>query len=182
MRNYSQDYPGFVNPPDAAFPQGSPKNATTDTAEDGTPVEEKWVGDLWGFLQSVMADAGETPNGQTESVSNPQVLNALKKSIGAPARAYANATSSRAFGVPEVNNTGSELLVSVNDNGAGAGVSLQITINGTTYNQVGGGSSPANIRRATGQFTVPIGATYEVNAIGGGVLEFWSECGVNLNV
>jgi len=81
MRKYNEDYAGFVNPPDSANPYGSPKNATTDTAEDGTPVEEKWVGDVWGFLQSIMVDAGETPNGQTESVANPQVLNALKKSI-----------------------------------------------------------------------------------------------------
>ncbi|AUR82875.1 hypothetical protein NVP1029O_42 [Vibrio phage 1.029.O._10N.261.55.A7] len=80
MRNYSADYPGFVNPPDAAYPQGSPKNATTDTAEDGTPVEEKWVGDYWGLAQSAMAQAGDTPNGQTDSVSNPQILTAIQKS------------------------------------------------------------------------------------------------------
>lgn len=79
MRDYSQDYPGFVNPPDAAYPQGSPKNATTDTAEDGTPVEEKWVGDVWGFLQSIMSEAGTSVNGQTESVSNPQLITAIKK-------------------------------------------------------------------------------------------------------
>ena len=79
MRNYSKDYPGFVNAPNAAYPQGSPKNATTDTAEDGTPVEQGWVADQWGFMQSVMHEAGDTPNEQSESVSNPQVLNALKK-------------------------------------------------------------------------------------------------------
>lgn len=79
MRNYSKDYPGFVNAPDAAYPQGSPKNATTDTAEDGTPVEQGWVADQWGFMQSVMHEAGDTPNEQSESVSNPQVLTALKK-------------------------------------------------------------------------------------------------------
>lgn len=79
MRNYSKDYPGFVNAPDAAYPQGSPKNATTDTAEDGTPVEQGWVADQWGFMQSVMYEAGDTPNEQSESVSNPQILTALKK-------------------------------------------------------------------------------------------------------
>ena len=79
MRNYGIDYPGFVNPPDQAYPYSSPKNATTDTAEDGTPVEEKWVGDVWGFFQSAVSEAGITPNGQTESVSNPQILSAIKK-------------------------------------------------------------------------------------------------------
>jgi len=79
MRKYNEDYAGFVNPPDAAYPNGSPKNATTDTAEDGTPVEEKWVGDVWGFFQSIITEAGETPNGQTESAANPQILSALIK-------------------------------------------------------------------------------------------------------
>lgn len=82
MRNYGADYQGFVNPPDSAYPYSSPKNATTDTAEDGTPVEEKWVGDVWGFFQSIAAEAAVTPNGQTESVSNPQILSMLKSIIG----------------------------------------------------------------------------------------------------
>lgn len=88
MRNYAQDYPGFVNPPDAAYPQGSPKNATTDTAEDGTPVEQGWVGDVWGFNQSIMAESGVAPNGQTESVSNPQILTALKNVISNDGKSY----------------------------------------------------------------------------------------------
>ncbi|WPH64010.1 tail tubular protein [Vibrio phage vB_VpP_1] len=79
MRKYNEDYAGFVNPPNAAYPYGSPKNATTDTAENGTPVEEKWVGDAWGFFQSVVDEAGITPNGQTESVANPQILEGIKK-------------------------------------------------------------------------------------------------------
>lgn len=91
MRNYGVDYPGFVNPPDAAYPYSSPKNATTDTAEDGTPVEEKWVGDVWGFNQSVMSEAGVTPNGQTESVSNPQILTALKSVIESDGKTYREA-------------------------------------------------------------------------------------------
>lgn len=85
MRNYGVDYPGFVNPPDSAYPYSSPKNATTDTSEDGTPVEEKWVGDVWGFFQSAVSQAGVTPNGQTESVANPQILSAIQKSTLAKA-------------------------------------------------------------------------------------------------
>lgn len=81
MRNYAQDYPGFVNPPDDAYPQGSPKNATTDTAEDGTPVEQGWVGDVWGFFQSLASEGGVAPNGQTESLANPQLVDALKSVI-----------------------------------------------------------------------------------------------------
>lgn len=80
MKKYNEDYSGFVNPPTAAYPYGSPKNATTDTAEDGTPVEAGWVSDAWGFFQSAVDEAGITPNGQAESVANPQILGALKKS------------------------------------------------------------------------------------------------------
>lgn len=79
MKKYSEDYPGFVNPPTDAYPYGSPKNATTDTSEDGTPVEAGWVSDVWGFIQSIVKEAGVVPNGNADSVANPQILSALKK-------------------------------------------------------------------------------------------------------
>lgn len=78
MKKWSDIYGNTANPPTTAFPFGSAKNSTTETSEDGTPIDDQLVNDPYGFMTSVMAEGGITPNGQSESKSNPQVLTALK--------------------------------------------------------------------------------------------------------
>ena len=88
MINYGIKYAGFVNAPNAAYPWASAKNSTTDTSEDGYPIEEAGVNDVIGFHSSIMAEAGDAPNGQPDSVANPQLLGALKKVINVDQRSY----------------------------------------------------------------------------------------------
>lgn len=79
MINVSTVYPGKTAAPDAAYPQGSAQNITTPGDGIGTPLEEQWVNDVFGFFQAAINEAGITPNGTPDSVSNPQILNAVKR-------------------------------------------------------------------------------------------------------
>jgi hypothetical protein len=49
-----------ANPPDADYPQGSFKNASTPTATDGTPVEADWANDRLGFTDWLISKGGVT--------------------------------------------------------------------------------------------------------------------------
>ena len=62
----------------AAYPQGKARNATTFQDGTGTPLERDWINDLWGFLQSLLADAAIVANGLPDEVGASQYLTALK--------------------------------------------------------------------------------------------------------
>jgi hypothetical protein len=59
---------------DAGYPQGKARNAVTFQDGSGTPLERDWVNDLWGFLQSLLANAGITPSGSPDQVGASQYL------------------------------------------------------------------------------------------------------------
>jgi hypothetical protein len=61
----------------AAYPQGKARNATTFQDGSGTPLERDWVNDLWGFLQSLLADARQAPNGLPDQVGASDYLSAV---------------------------------------------------------------------------------------------------------
>lgn len=88
-------YPGQTLVGSAAYPYGSARNV--EVAGDGTgfPLEKDWVNDVLGMLQSLLADAGVTPNRDADSVTNPQYLTALKAII--LAHAAANLDGSATF-------------------------------------------------------------------------------------
>ena len=68
-----------TNPADASYPQGSAKNSTTLTSKDGTPLEKKWVNDLWGFLQKLLNAGAVTPSGAPDTVLASDYYNAVFK-------------------------------------------------------------------------------------------------------
>lgn len=86
-------YPSNIAAVSEAYPYGAARNIITANDGTGTPLEAGWVNDLLGFIQSALADGGAVPNGTPESVSNPQVLMALKKvkELSSVAAARANA-------------------------------------------------------------------------------------------
>jgi len=88
MINPSVKYSGKINAPDANYPQGSARNITSPGDGTGTPLEEDWVNDFFGLAQSAVNDAGITPSGTPDSVTNPQILNALKKAKEFPNVAF----------------------------------------------------------------------------------------------
>jgi hypothetical protein len=63
---------------DPAYPQGKARNAGTFNDGTGTPLEKRWVNDVWGFLQSLLAYAGITPSGAPDQVGASDYLTATK--------------------------------------------------------------------------------------------------------
>lgn len=77
--NIRTTYPDQTDPESAALPFGTPRDVTTPGDNTGTPWKAGGLGgDLVGFIQSVLDAAGVVPNNTPESVSNPQILDALR--------------------------------------------------------------------------------------------------------
>lgn len=79
-----------TNPADSNYPGGSFKNASSPTATDGTPFEEKWANDMLGFMQALIALAGITPSGVPDTAISSQHLAALLQIMGQTAGAIRN--------------------------------------------------------------------------------------------
>jgi hypothetical protein len=71
----------------AAYPQGKARNAVTFQDGSGTPLEKDWVNDLWGFLQSLLAQAAILPSGSPDEVGASQYLAAVQAIAEASAAA-----------------------------------------------------------------------------------------------
>src|SRR5688572_15224562 len=71
-------YPGQVDVSDlAGWPEGRARNITVVGDGSGTPLEEQWISDLFGFEQSLLAFAGLTPSGVPDKVGASQYMDAL---------------------------------------------------------------------------------------------------------
>jgi len=74
----SSKYPGQIDTSDSsAYPQGKAQNVTTAGDGSGTPLEQDWVNDLWGFLQSLLSRANITPSGSPDEVGASDYLDAV---------------------------------------------------------------------------------------------------------
>jgi len=73
------DYTTRVDSTDPNFPQGKAINLVGAVVGTGTPVEEKWVNDVWGFQQAILNEANITPSGAPDQVGTSQYLDSLKK-------------------------------------------------------------------------------------------------------
>ena len=71
------DYTGRINSTDPEYPQGKAINIIGTTAGTGTPVEEKWLNDDWGFKQEILSEAGITPSGAPDKVGTSQYLEGI---------------------------------------------------------------------------------------------------------
>ncbi|MHA6160960.1 hypothetical protein ACX3X6_08660 [Pseudomonas sichuanensis] len=88
----NEKYPGRFNNPTADYPQGSFKNRTTPTSEDGSYFEQDWANDHLAFLSSLLAGAGFTANGDVDKVGASQYYSALIQIISSRATDYLNTT------------------------------------------------------------------------------------------
>lgn len=77
--NPTTSYPGRITAANAAYPYGSARDLTAPGDGTGTMLVSSWVNDLLGIIQSLLSEAGITPNNTSESVTNPQVLEAIKR-------------------------------------------------------------------------------------------------------
>jgi hypothetical protein len=71
----SAQYPSQTDA-DAAYPQGKARNAGAFQDGTGTPLEKSWINDIWGYLQSLLAEAEITPSGVPDEVGASDYLDA----------------------------------------------------------------------------------------------------------
>jgi hypothetical protein len=72
------EYGAQTTAPGATYPYGRARNDTDVSAHDGTPLEEKWVNDVFGFEQALLVEAEITPSGNPDTAIASQYLDALK--------------------------------------------------------------------------------------------------------
>lgn len=74
------EYPTQIDTSDpTGYPEGQAKNVGTDGDGTGTPLDKKWLSDLWGLLQSLLAATSTTPSGNPDKVGASQYLDAFKE-------------------------------------------------------------------------------------------------------
>lgn len=61
-------YPGQVLTGDPGYPYGKARNITVPGDGTGTPWEEKWVNDQFGFQQQLLNSGGKVPSGVPDAV------------------------------------------------------------------------------------------------------------------
>ena len=69
-------YSGRVAAPSAEYPFGAANPESVDGADDGFPLDYKWVREWQGFQQALITAAGDTPDGVVDDI-NGQVFNDL---------------------------------------------------------------------------------------------------------
>lgn len=74
----------YTTPASAAYPGGSFLNASAPGAEDGTPFEQKWPNDIYGFLQGLLATAGIVPSGTPDTALVSQYRDAMESLMWSP--------------------------------------------------------------------------------------------------
>lgn len=71
-------YPGQVGGATGAYPHGVPRNVSAPSAGDGTPWEEAFVKDIYGFLSKLIDDAAIVHSGVADTALASQYLEALQ--------------------------------------------------------------------------------------------------------
>lgn len=74
----------YVNstPPDADYPGGSFKDATTPASFDGTPLQKKWANDWLGFFQKLLVAGSVVASGVPDTVLASDYYTALVNIVG----------------------------------------------------------------------------------------------------
>lgn len=73
----NERYPGRFNNPTTSYPQGSFKNRTAPTAQDGSYLEQDWMNDIMGFLGRLITVSGVTLNGNVDTALSSQYYDAM---------------------------------------------------------------------------------------------------------
>lgn len=63
------------------YPFGKARDDLTPDDGTGTPLQEDWVNDLFGFQQALLAEVGSSPSGTPERVGASQYLSAIQALI-----------------------------------------------------------------------------------------------------
>lgn len=73
-----QSYPDKIAEASPEYPYGSARNITTPGDGTGTPLEQAWLNDDWGFKQALLTEADITPSGAPDTATNSQYVAAVK--------------------------------------------------------------------------------------------------------
>ncbi len=106
----------------ANYPYGKARNITTPGDGTGTPWDQIFINELWGYFQATLVEANITPDGNPETVQASQYLNAMR------AVNRADTTSAKAW---------------VNFSGTGT-VSISDSFNVSSVTDLGGGQYRVN--------------------------------------
>lgn len=63
---------------DGAYPLGKARNSGSYHDGTGTPLEKRWLNDIWGFLQALLAAAELTASGDPDELGASQYLDAVR--------------------------------------------------------------------------------------------------------
>jgi hypothetical protein len=74
----ADEYPAQTIDSDPGYPEGKARNVTVSGDNTGTPLDELWVNDMWGFFQALLAAAGITPSGDPDEVGASDYLDATQ--------------------------------------------------------------------------------------------------------
>jgi hypothetical protein len=88
----------------AGHPFGKARNDIVPGDGSGTPLEERWINDIWGFFAAALDAVEEEPNGTTEDVGESQVLDAIVALYSAGDAAVAESVSAVAADVAAVSS------------------------------------------------------------------------------
>jgi len=84
MRRPIDLYPAQVISGDPGYPHGKARNVLVLNDGTGTPLEEKWLNDVFGAFQALLVAAGITPNGAAETALSSQILDAILYFVSHP--------------------------------------------------------------------------------------------------
>ena len=75
----AEKYPGKTAGKPAEYPLGKARNISSTGDGSGTPLEQAWVNDLFGFQQAILKAADIVASGAPDTAQNSQVLEAMRK-------------------------------------------------------------------------------------------------------
>jgi hypothetical protein len=126
------EYGSKVDPADADYPLGSPKNETSPGALDGFPFEEVWLKDQAGLFQKLLSVAGITISGVPDTVLASDYYDALEQIFNKravvedPGTGTANAIDLTSLGADATSYTDGQLIIAkaAKDNGGATTLDL----------------------------------------------------------
>lgn len=98
----ASQYPGQTTPPSSTYPLGSAKDVTSPGSGDGTPLQETWLNDLWGFLQAALNAGRITASGLADTALTSQYQQAINN-IAAASNPARRITIANSLGTPTTN-------------------------------------------------------------------------------
>lgn len=82
------EYEGKVDPVSSQYPDGKARNISAPGDGTGTPLEAKWLNDVFGVLQYLTSKAGITPSGTPENAETSQVFESMWQLLNARVLTY----------------------------------------------------------------------------------------------